>query len=979
MSDDDVRTLDDCGCCGSDDGTIGVHNASGLSALGYRVGTFQQFRDRMLRSLSSMRSSTDSQHRPLEQLTVRTADDPTVALIDAFAQVADVLTFYQERIANEGFLRTATERRSVLELARAIGYELSPGVAASVHLSFTVEEAPGAPRRSFIAKCTQVQSVPAQGKPPQVFETSSDFTALAEWNRLRPRLTRPADVAILISEAGAEDKLVLLVPSGSAPAEDVAASAVTAAQVRRLSGKDLGVEGLDAVEVSRIYLTDAASTVAKGDLLLFAGGTAGDRHTVLRKVTGVLAEPERKRIRVDIESLTAPTPARKPLHYRFVPIVSLATVKLAALPFTGSTVSSTIGSAAWRERDLSALIGIQAWSRTELATVVNAAPSAPAPPPQSGAFAFREKLGFFGNNAPKWSALPESDTTNGTPYADAWDAGDDNGTPLTSRTIWTDSQGTPNRNDNVDAYLERAVNGVVPGSWVVIGSKSVKHRAWAVHNTTEISRADFAISSRTTALRLADPSTGQELTSAPVSSDYLFREATAYVGSNAVAFADLPIETPVDAGTVALELDNMVLGLAPGQSIALTGVRWDAPGVQAAEIAVLTDVIHASGHTVLVLATGLKFSYVRDQLFICANVVHATHGETVREVLGGGDASKRNQRFMLSKPPLTYVSTPTPAGSQSTLEVRINDVLWEEVPSLLAVPPEEPAYVVRIDDDARASVTFGDGIFGARTPTGSANIKVQYRSGIGADGEVDAGSLTIIRTMPLGVRGVTNVLAANGAEDPEKLSQARHNAPLTALTFERVVSLIDFEDFARTFPGIGKALRDELWVDGAALIHVTVASATGGPASSDVVANLYAAIAAASDGSQRFLVSSYAQRFFKCKASVAVDKRYRTDLVLAAVTDHTRAMFSFDARSFGQPVTPAEVITRMHEIEGVVAVDLNELAAYSDAGDSAGTSLAGLAPLAAQHARWDDANRTPIAAELLLVNPVGIDITEMIL
>ncbi len=36
------------------------------------------------------------------------------------AALADVLTFYQERIANEGYLRTATERRSILELAREI-------------------------------------------------------------------------------------------------------------------------------------------------------------------------------------------------------------------------------------------------------------------------------------------------------------------------------------------------------------------------------------------------------------------------------------------------------------------------------------------------------------------------------------------------------------------------------------------------------------------------------------------------------------------------------------------------------------------------------------------------------------------------------------------------------------------------------------------------------------------------------------------
>ena len=55
--------------------------------------------------------------------------------------VADVLTFYQERLANESFLRTASERRSILELARLIGYELHPGVAASGFLAFTLDDA----------------------------------------------------------------------------------------------------------------------------------------------------------------------------------------------------------------------------------------------------------------------------------------------------------------------------------------------------------------------------------------------------------------------------------------------------------------------------------------------------------------------------------------------------------------------------------------------------------------------------------------------------------------------------------------------------------------------------------------------------------------------------------------------------------------------------------------------------------------------
>ncbi len=63
----------------------------------------------------------------LAALKTREPGDPSMALLDAWATVGDVLTFYQERIANEGYLRTAIERRSVLELARLIGYALRPG------------------------------------------------------------------------------------------------------------------------------------------------------------------------------------------------------------------------------------------------------------------------------------------------------------------------------------------------------------------------------------------------------------------------------------------------------------------------------------------------------------------------------------------------------------------------------------------------------------------------------------------------------------------------------------------------------------------------------------------------------------------------------------------------------------------------------------------------------------------------------------
>ena len=48
------------------------------------------------------------------------------------------------------------------------------------------------------------------------------------------------------------------------------------------------------------------------------------------------------------------------------------------------------------------------------------------------------------------------------------------------------------------------------------------------------------------------------------------------------------------------------------------------------------------------------------------------------------------------------------------------------------------------------------------------------------------------------------IRSSSGGEDPESRDQARRNAPLTVKTLDRIVSLTDFEDFARAFSGIGR-------------------------------------------------------------------------------------------------------------------------------------------------------------------------------
>ena len=177
-----------CGCCeGLEILTPQTSaNRPGLDTLNYRVGTHATFLETMKARLSSGDFSA------LAELRTRDSSDPSIALLDAWAIVADVLTFYQERIANEGYLRTATERRSILELSRLVGYDLRPGVAATVYPAFTMEA--GYNEGSEIPKGTRIQSIPGPGEMPQFFETGEKIEARADWNELKPRRNRPQQI-----------------------------------------------------------------------------------------------------------------------------------------------------------------------------------------------------------------------------------------------------------------------------------------------------------------------------------------------------------------------------------------------------------------------------------------------------------------------------------------------------------------------------------------------------------------------------------------------------------------------------------------------------------------------------------------------------------------------------------------------------------------------------------------------------------------
>jgi predicted phage baseplate assembly protein len=225
------------------------------------------------------------------------------------------------------------------------------------------------------------------------------------------------------------------------------------------------------------------------------------------------------------------------------------------------------------------------------------------------------------------------------------------------------------------------------------------------------------------------------------------------------------------------------------------------------------------------------------------------------------------------------------------------------------------------------TVRFGDGQTGARLPTGSSNVVATYRQGIGQDGNVTANSLTTLLDKPVGLKKGTNPDAAEGGSDPESLEDARSNAPNTVRTFDRIVSLRDFEDAARAFSGVAKARAAWLWDGAEQVVQLTVAGDDGATidSGSQTHTNLVTDLDSRRDPNRKMSVRGYTPVPLQVEAAIEVDAAYVSDDVqadaLAAVSDY----FDFDNLDLGQPIHLSDVYRVLQEVEGVVAVDVNRL------------------------------------------------------
>ena len=652
-----------CGCCEGVEILTpqSTANRPGLNTLRYRVGTHTAFYETMRARLSNSSSETASfdldgnptstKTYPLRSLRTRAPGDPAIALLDAAATMLDVLTFYQERIANEGYLRTATERRSILELARLVGYAPRPGVAATVFLAYTLDDNS---EPVEIPAGAGAQSVPEPDALPQTFETSQRLEARKEWNNLQPRRARPQRIELLtdvIFFEGTETNLkpndpLLMVFGASTQFRKVkTVEPLFDDKKTRVTLQFTLIEGFESVvqqvvqQVLRRYRHFAASINASDEASRGVAGVIADldgvkgqadlpavfkKLTDLRAIAHVsgnapvrnwvdalqedlLTNLNEQRVNLD-ESIRA---AANGASFRSLPnkgsSAFASLIGLAAplsLPPSRQPANSlrlkrdAIGTFDARKDTLPQILtafnpqlgstAYKAWSNTRV-----------TPPSPVEVFALRVTAPLFGYSAAKkidFNADGRITSIREYPIVETRAA--------TARSA--SAVDVIKHEEESFVHLDSAYEQIQSGGWIVIDKRAVKAELKNFKLTDELqvsrvkdvsspaSRGEYGLTSKTTRIELDEKwikyDTGRLRTSDDAEFQ-IIRKTVVYAQSEELKLADEPIDDDVYGDRI--ELGALYDGLRPGRWIIVSGERTDipnTPGIRVSELAMLSGI-----------------------------------------------------------------------------------------------------------------------------------------------------------------------------------------------------------------------------------------------------------------------------------------------------------------------------------------------------------------------------------------------------
>jgi hypothetical protein len=297
------------------------------------------------------------------------------------------------------------------------------------------------------------------------------------------------------------------------------------------------------------------------------------------------------------------------------------------------------------------------------------------------------------------------------------------------------------------------------------------------------------------------------------------------------------------------------------------------------------------------LARPLEHVYDAATVALHLNVAAAVQGRPVSVPIGSGNPETPHQSFAVQSPVASV-------GTRDTLRIFVGSAEWQPVANLDTAGAGDHVYTQSRGPHGSVTVTFGDGIHGARLPAGHGNVVASYVEGGGAAGEAAPGELLQPLTRPQLVTGVINPVAAlrPATSSIERMAAA-------APTLGRAVSVADALMLARAVPGVASVAADLVATGDGRAVVVTVAPAPNAPPA--LAAEVGAALAAA--GMRVYAVVAEPAPVAVSLAVVGAERAY------AAVR---AAVLGVSAASPGEPLHATAVVAAATAVPGIASARL---------------------------------------------------------
>lgn len=253
---------------------------------------------------------------------------------------------------------------------------------------------------------------------------------------------------------------------------------------------------------------------------------------------------------------------------------------------------------------------------------------------------------------------------------------------------------------------------------------------------------------------------------------------------------------------------------------------------------------------------------------------------------------------------------------------------WTSKPDLLESGESDPVFVVEVESDGTATLRFGDDVNG-KTPDQGTSFVADYRIGNGTAGNVGADSIVLLSAADTRIQSCRNPLPATGGTDPETNDQIRCRAPQAFLTQERAITMQDYESIAEMNPQVDRAVASLRWTGSWHTVFVAVEPAGAGNLTPALQQTLMASEERYRLAGQDLLLDSPQYVSLEIVLQVCVDPNYfQADVQQALLQvlgsgilpDGTKGLFYPDNFTFGQTVYLSRVYAAARKVAGVTTV-----------------------------------------------------------